>query len=89
VKAARFYGRGDVGIDDVPEPQVRPGTVRVQVEWAGICGTDLHEYLDGPIFAPTPEAPHAVTGESIPVTLGHEFAGVVAELGEGRRATCG
>jgi (R,R)-butanediol dehydrogenase / meso-butanediol dehydrogenase / diacetyl reductase len=83
VKAARFHGRGDIRIDDVPEPATRPGTVKVEVEWCGICGTDLHEYLEGPIFAPTPEAPHPLTGESLPITLGHEFAGVVAEVGEG------
>lgn len=83
MKAARFHGRGDIRIDDVPEPATRPGTVKVEVEWCGICGTDLHEYLDGPIFAPTPEAPHPLTGESYPMQLGHEFAGVVVELGEG------
>ena len=83
MRAARFHGRGDIRVEDVPEPVVRPGTVKVEVEWCGICGTDLHEYLDGPIFAPTADAPHALTGESIPITLGHEFAGVVAEVGAG------
>ncbi len=83
MKAARFHGRGDIRIDDVPEPAVRPGTVKVEVEWCGICGTDLHEYLDGPIFAPPPGEPHPLTGETAPITLGHEFAGVVAEVGEG------
>ena len=83
MKAARFYGPGDIRIDDVPEPATRPGTVKVEVQWCGICGTDLHEYLEGPIFAPTAEAPHPLTGESVPITLGHEFAGVVAELGDG------
>jgi len=83
MKAARYHGRGDIRVDDVPEPHVRPGTVLVEVEWCGICGSDLHEYLEGPIFVPTPEAPHGLTGESLPITLGHEFAGVVAEVGEG------
>ena len=83
MKAARFHGRGDIRIDEVPEPATRPGTVKVEVEWCGICGTDLHEFLEGPIFAPTTEAPHPLTGESIPVTLGHEFAGVVVETGDG------
>lgn len=83
MKAARFYGPGDIRVEDVPEPQARPGTVKVEVEWCGICGTDLHEYVDGPIFAPTADAPHPLTGESVPITLGHEFAGVVHELGEG------
>lgn len=83
MKAARFYGPGDIRIDDVPEPTTRPGTVKVEVEWCGICGTDLHEYLEGPIFAPTADAPHPITGESVPITLGHEFAGIVAEVGDG------
>lgn len=83
MKAARFYGPGDIRIDDVPEPTTRPGTVKVEVEWCGICGTDLHEFVEGPIFAPTADAPHPITGESVPITLGHEFAGVVAEVGAG------
>lgn len=83
MKAARFHGRGDIRIDDVPEPTTRPGTVKVEVEWCGICGTDLHEFVEGPIFAPTADAPHPITGESVPITLGHEFAGVVAEVGAG------
>jgi (R,R)-butanediol dehydrogenase / meso-butanediol dehydrogenase / diacetyl reductase len=83
MKAARFYGPGDIRIDDVPEPRVRPGTVKVEVEWCGICGTDLHEYLEGPIFAPPAGSPHPLTGETVPITLGHEFAGVVAETGDG------
>ena len=78
MKAARFHGRGDIRIDDVPEPQVRPGAVKVEVQWCGICGTDLHEYVYGPIFAPTAEAPHPLTGESVPVILGrrHERPGL-------------
>lgn len=83
MKAARFYGPGDIRIDDIPEPVVRPGAVKVEVEWCGICGTDLHEYLEGPIFAPASGAPHPLTGETVPITLGHEFAGVVHEVGEG------
>lgn len=83
MKAARFYGPGDIRIDDVREPATRPGTVKVEVEWCGICGTDLHEYLEGPIFAPAEGTPHPLTGETVPITLGHEFAGVVRELGDG------
>ena len=82
MKAARFYGPGDIRIDDIPEPATRPGTVQVEVQWCGICGTDLHEYLEGPIFAPPVGSPHPLTGETVPITLGHEFAGVVAEIGD-------
>ncbi|HWN25987.1 MAG TPA: alcohol dehydrogenase catalytic domain-containing protein, partial [Actinomycetospora sp.] len=83
MKAARYHGRGDIRVEDLPEPHAGPGQVQVAVEWCGICGTDLHEYLDGPIFAPTPQAPHPLTGGAVPITLGHEFAGVVSEIGEG------
>src|SRR4051812_33792750 len=83
MKAARFYGRGDVRVEDVPEPRPGPGQVQVAVEWCGICGTDLHEFLDGPIFAPTPQAPHPLTGGAVPITLGHEFSGIVAGVGDG------
>ena len=54
MKAARFHGPGDIRVDDVPAPAVGPGQVRVDVDWCGICGTDLHEYLEGPIFCPAP-----------------------------------
>lgn len=42
-----------------------------------------HEYLEGPIFAPAAGAPHPRTGEKLPITLGHEFAGVIHEVGDG------
>ena len=83
LRAAVYYGRRDVRIEDVPEPQLRPGHVKVKVEWCGICGSDLHEYVAGPISIPTPGNPHPLTGETLPVVLGHEFAGTVVEVGEG------
>jgi (R,R)-butanediol dehydrogenase/meso-butanediol dehydrogenase/diacetyl reductase len=83
MKAARYHGRGDIRIDEVPEPVVRPGQVKVAVDWCGICGSDLHEFLEGPLFIPAPGNPHPITGETLPVVMGHEFAGTVAELGDG------
>lgn len=63
-------GTGGVEIQDVPVPQLREGEVLVRVINAGICGTDVHIYHNR--FTCTP-----------PVILGHEFSGVVAELGPG------
>jgi (R,R)-butanediol dehydrogenase/meso-butanediol dehydrogenase/diacetyl reductase len=83
VKAARFHGPGDIRVEEVPDPQVRSGQVEVTVDWCGICGTDLHEYLEGPIFIPPKDAPHPITGETLPVVMGHEFAGVVTAVGPG------
>jgi (R,R)-butanediol dehydrogenase/meso-butanediol dehydrogenase/diacetyl reductase len=81
-----FYGQRDLRLDEVLEPETRAGSVKVKVDWCGICGTDLHEYLAGPIFAPAPESPHPLTGDAVPITLGHEFAGEVVEVGEGVEA---
>ena len=84
MKAARFYGKEDIRIEDVEEPQTRPGTVKIKPAWNGICGSDLHLYHDGPIPpAPTTEQPHPLSGETLPVVLGHEFSGTVEEVGEG------
>jgi (R,R)-butanediol dehydrogenase/meso-butanediol dehydrogenase/diacetyl reductase len=83
MKAARYYARHDIRIEDIPEPEVQPGTVAIDVAWCGICGTDLHEYLDGPIFIPAADHVHPISGEGIPITMGHEFSGTISALGEG------
>lgn len=57
-----------------------PGELRLAVDACGICGSDLHEYVAGPITVP--EEPHPVTGEQLPLPMGHEFTGEVIETGE-------
>jgi (R,R)-butanediol dehydrogenase/meso-butanediol dehydrogenase/diacetyl reductase len=83
MKAARFHGRTDIRIDDIPEPQLKAGAVAIDIAWCGICGTDLHEYLEGPIFLPAAGHPHPLTHEEMPVTMGHEFSGTISALGDG------
>jgi (R,R)-butanediol dehydrogenase/meso-butanediol dehydrogenase/diacetyl reductase len=83
VRALRYYGQADVRLDEVPEPQTTPGRVKVQVDCCGICGSDLHIYRRGSMGPPTRERPHPLTGELLPVVLGHEMAGQVVEVGEG------
>jgi (R,R)-butanediol dehydrogenase/meso-butanediol dehydrogenase/diacetyl reductase len=82
MKALRWYGKKDLRVEDIPEPSAGNGEVKIKIEWCGICGSDLHEYEAGPIFIPN-DAPHPVTGDKAPVTLGHEFAGTIVEVGEG------
>lgn len=80
MRAARFHGKGDIRVEDVEVPAVRErDDVLVEVLWCGICGTDLHEYLVGPIV--TPVEPHPLTGVTLPQTLGHEFSARVVEVG--------
>ncbi|KAI1860736.1 uncharacterized protein JN550_011337 [Neoarthrinium moseri] len=83
MRALRFHGKKDIRLEQVEEPQVRPGWVKVKPAFVGICGTDLHEYLDGNNLIPKPGHPHSITKETSPVTLGHEFSGVVEEVGQG------
>ena len=51
----------------------------MEVAACGLCGSDLHEYLHGPIYIP--KQPHPLTGVMPPVTLGHEFSGRVVDVG--------
>ena len=81
--AVRWHGRGDVRVEEVPPPAPPgPGELQLAVRWCGICGTDLEEWLSGPVFIPA-AAPHPVTGARAPLVLGHEFAGVVVAVGAG------
>jgi (R,R)-butanediol dehydrogenase/meso-butanediol dehydrogenase/diacetyl reductase len=83
VQAVRWHARGDVRVEEVPPPPPPgPGVVQLSVSWCGICGTDLEEWQDGPLFIPV-GAPHPVTRARAPLVLGHEFAGVVTAVGEG------
>ncbi len=59
-------GPGSMQVMEMPEPSLRPGHVIIEVEAAGVCGTDLHIQSAEYAFDP-------------PVILGHEFSGVVVE----------
>lgn len=80
MKALRWHNQKDVRLEDIDEPVIKPNQVKMKVKWCGICGSDLHEYLGGPIFIPVDD-PHPLTGEVAPVTMGHEFSGEVVEVG--------
>jgi threonine dehydrogenase-like Zn-dependent dehydrogenase len=58
-----------IGEREMPAP--RPGEALIRVEWAGLCGSDLHVIRTGDWVA------------SWPATLGHEIFGHVARAGEG------
>jgi len=73
VKAAIFYGPGDLRIEDVEPEQPGPGEIVVTVSVAVTCGTDVKSYRRG----------HQKLFPEYPARFGHEFAGVVARVGEG------
>lgn len=79
MRAARYYGPRDVRVEEMDPETVGANDVRVEVAACGICGSDLHEYAAGPITIP--EAPHPVTGDALPITIGHEIGGTIVETG--------
>jgi 2-desacetyl-2-hydroxyethyl bacteriochlorophyllide A dehydrogenase len=68
MKAAVIQAVDHVTVETIDDPMPKGGQIIVEVEACGICGTDLH-ILQGE-FAP-----------SLPIVPGHEFAGVIVELG--------
>ena len=70
MRAVRLEAIGDMALREVAKPIAGPGEVLVKVEAVGICGSDRHMFKG--------EYP---TGR--PVTLGHEFCGIVEAVGEG------
>jgi len=81
MRAATYYGPRDVRVEEVAAPAgPRADEVLVSVAACGVCGSDLHEYAAGPIAIPD-EHPHPLTGETLPIPLGHEFAGEVTDVG--------
>lgn len=63
-------GVGNLGLEELPRPEPGPGQVLIAVDSVGLCGTDLHIFLDE--FATEP-----------PVTIGHELAGTIEAVGLG------
>ncbi len=73
MKAAVLHGKEDVRVEDVQPAALKPGEVRIQIEAALTCGTDLKVFRRGyhaKMIVP-------------PAVFGHELAGVVSELGSG------
>jgi L-iditol 2-dehydrogenase len=72
--AAVMYGIEDIRLVEMEKPSPGAGEVLVQVKEVGICASDVHWYREGRI---------ADTVVTKPIILGHEFSGIIAEVGEG------
>ncbi|WP_200931391.1 alcohol dehydrogenase catalytic domain-containing protein [Frankia sp. R43] len=69
MRATFMYGPGDVRVEDVPDAKLHePTDAVVRVVLACVCGSDLHPYRS-----------MSATGDGVP--MGHEFIGVVEEVG--------
>jgi hypothetical protein len=47
MKAAQFFAAKDIRVVQVPIPEPKEHEALIAIEWSGICGSDLHEYLHG------------------------------------------
>lgn len=72
MKAAVLEAYSQFTWKDVPTPKVKPGEVLVHIKFASICGTDMHIFPGD--FHPRTQ---------VPFIPGHEFGGIVAEIGDG------
>jgi len=81
MKAARWHAAKDIRVEEAEIPTTGSKQVKIEVQFAGICGSDLHEYTHGPMLIPV-EKPYPLNGHQGTTTLGHEFAGIVSEVGE-------
>jgi L-iditol 2-dehydrogenase len=66
MKVAKCYRLDDIRVEDIPVPKIGPGEILVQVKACGLCGSDLSAWY---------------VEKKAPTVLGHEPAGVVAEVG--------
>lgn len=71
MKAAVFYGKKEIRVEEREVRALRPDEILIDVKAAGICGTDVHIY----------NGFKGATDCNPPVVLGHEFSGVVREVG--------
>jgi L-iditol 2-dehydrogenase len=70
MKAAVLHAVGDLRYEDVPVPKTTAGEVLVKVRTAGVCGSDIPRVMTKGTY-------------SFPLVPGHEFAGEVAQIGDG------
>jgi (R,R)-butanediol dehydrogenase/meso-butanediol dehydrogenase/diacetyl reductase len=81
MRALVLHAAGDARIEERPDPaRPGPGEVTLRVVRVGLCGTDASEYAAGPVMTPLQKR-HPASGVQGPIVLGHEFIGVVEELG--------
>ena len=73
MKVARFYAPGDVRLEDAAEPIAGPGEVKIRVRNCSTCGTDVKIFKYGHHHIDPPRV------------MGHEIAGEVVEVGDGRQ----
>ena len=78
MKAISVAGKGKVQIEDIPKPEVLPGTLLIKVNFCSLCGSDIER-----VYGPHWEEDATRSAYLKTSILGHEWVGEVAEIGEG------
>lgn len=70
MKAVRFYAAGDVRVEEIDIPKISSAEILVKIDACAVCGSDMKAAVSGnPRIKP-------------PMTMGHEFTGVICEIGK-------
>lgn len=85
MRALAYFGPGNIKFtNELQEPEISGADeLIIDISWCGICGTDLHEYIDGPIFFPKDGERNQISGLALPQAIGHEMSGIVSKIGPG------
>ena len=70
MKAMVYHGNRDLRLETVPDPSPTEGEALLQVDYCGICATDIEEYVYGPKF---------IDKTKLPIITGHEVTATVVE----------
>ena len=82
MRALRIHGNKDIRIEDIPEPTPGEGEARLRITNTSICATDIEEWQYGPLWTQH-DGPNPISGQEMPLILGHEISGHVESLGDG------
>lgn len=72
MKAVRWYAPRDMRVVEIEKPTPKPHEALIRVESTGVCGSDMHYFAEGRI---------GKTVITTPIILGHEYAGIVEDVG--------
>lgn len=75
MKAIKVKENKEFEVQEVEIPSILEDEILVEVEYCGICGSDLSRFYDGAKY--------------YPIVLGHEFSGTVAKVGKGSKLEVG
>lgn len=70
MKTLLYMNPNEVQMGEIPEPQLKPGTVKLRIDYCALCATDIHIVT------------HGLYGMPTPAPLGHEGAGTILEVSD-------